>query len=176
MMFADPSDFAVEAEFVFATQTGAPFGHYRFHIGGVAVGEYGVACTLGGLASSLQAFLQRPAPLWEPAFEGLDHEAIHDAVWAANYGDSDAPGAADAPALRRPACYDFMTNWGVPFDHFGAVIVEPEAGRFEVLHRPYGDTERFALFSDFSVFRCTRPGVTAASAAFAQWVGTLVEN
>lgn len=173
MLFADPTDFAVEAEFVFATQTGAPFGHYRFHIGGAVVGEYGVACTLGGCVSSLQAFLQRPAPLWEPAFDGLSREAIHDAVWAANYGDPAAAGASAAPTLHNPRRYDFMTNWGVPFDHFGAVIIEPKDGRFEVLHQPYGDAERFALFSGFSIFNCTRAGMTAAAAEFARWVETL---
>lgn len=141
-VFGDRNDFAIEAG-VEDDATGAVWGHIAVWCRGVALGNLGephcvlyhAYCALGWTASHM-------GELWAPELAGLDDEAawnLLDGLLYGYHGEVEAADDRSVEQCRADAAawgrFDFLTNWGEPFDGWKAFILHPPGGPIRVLHR-----------------------------------------
>lgn len=172
MLIGSPSDFAIEVMVEPDLKVpSAVWGRMCVHIGKMTLGDFNDPyCALYPAYGHFEWHAKHRDRLWDPIFDGLAPEEIHDVVRAAIYGDDERTMDQIQRDSRRYAAFDFLTNWGEQFDGYSSVIVSPEPDAVMVLHRPYvePDSPR-RLPMDFLVARCSRSAFINASAAFVEW-------
>lgn len=171
MIFGTPDDFAIEAmtepHLVAPSQV---WGRICVHIGPTVLGDFadehcGLYCAYRGF----KELISNPTRLWDESFDGLSNEQIHDLVREAIYGDDDQSIDAMLVDARRYGRFDFLTNWGSPFDGFGSVIVQGDNRTTTVLHRPHSAWGRQREPGPFVIATCSTSGFQSACEAFVEW-------
>jgi len=167
VIFGNPTDFAVEAEFDRTpnSSSGTVWGHMRLWCEGHAIGDFEELQS--GLSGALEALIHTANHLDEldvPMLRPLDDSAVWNLVHAALYIDdnrSDGEIARDAASWGR---LDFLTNWGETFDGYAGVIFFRTPNSLRILVRGPGD--------EMNGFSVTPSGFQAAVSAFGAWCRT----
>ena len=170
-LFGDRLDFAIEAgvepELV---RPSAVWGHMCVWCAGHRLGDpedrhsglYDAVAGFQDVAASLER-------LWDESLVGLDDHALFDHFDVLLYGCRGAAIVADDRTVeecRRDAGvwfrFNFLTNWGEPFDGCKAFVVVPPVGPLRVLFR--GPTDGSVVGANVSV-----EGFLAATSDFLRW-------
>ena len=143
-VFGERDDFAIEAGVEADGHTaGTVWGHMAVWCRGVALGDAGERfCALHHAYGGLRRVSAHLDELWAPDLAGLDDGAawnLLDGLLYSYHGEVETPDdrsleqcQADAVAWGR---FDFLTNWGEPFDGCKAFLLHPPGGPLRALYR-----------------------------------------
>jgi hypothetical protein len=170
-VFGDPQDFAIEAvsDAGPASPAGTVWGHMRLWCCGRSIGDFDERDSgLSDAQTSLSELCRALEALESPSLSQLDDQAAWEFLDRKLYVDdarSDAQVAGDTAWWRR---FEFVTNWGEPFDGYKGFIFRQSPVTLRIVAR-CPDNEMVGLTVTVSAFR-------EAIAAFENWCVERVAN
>ena len=172
MIFGDSADFAIEAMIEpTLVPPSSVWGRMCVWCRGQALGDIADPhCALYPAAWQFRALPYRLDDLWADEFGGLDDDAIWNFLDGKLYGYH---GLVEVPDDRTVAeCradrdawggFDFLNNWGEPFDPVKAFLLAPPDGSARILFRQAPDRATLGRLV------ASRAAIVAASAGFVAW-------
>jgi hypothetical protein len=170
-LFGDRSNFAIEAGAEPGGHTGSTvWGYMCIWCGGQQLGDLDDRhCGLFDAYSGFQDTVASLDSLWDNAFICLNDQAIFNHLDVLLYGYRQGVEIVDNRTVEdckrdwdRWGRFDFLTNWGEPFNGCKAFLLHPPGPRLRVLFR--APSEDSVVSKDISVL-----GFLAAVSAFSRW-------
>ena len=137
-LFGNPTDFAIEAGLEPGlVPPSEVWGHVRILCDSVSIGNIeNLHCALSDAAMGFAEKLEQLDALWDEELNGLDHRGIWNFLDGKLYGYHGDLEIEDQRTLEqvqadaaRYGKFNFLTNWGEPFDGCKAFIMIPPVHR-----------------------------------------------